>query len=190
MITNVPLSVEDLKVIVEKANDTNSTKEDIKKCLYDVESAIVNFPEIGLLGMKILTTYQAVRFELIKLYENRFGEYKVQVKSTVTCEVVLRIGSSCHYIFADYKELKRRDIDFLNGRNSNKNIIRKLELIRDAEKAEVVGITDKDWYLSNRQKNYDRINELISDLKEIKQKNGKIKISTDFKYKIDIMELE
>ena len=191
MICEVPLTVEELEKMTKIAKDINSSEEDIKKCLYDIEMGILNFPEIGLMKLKMLTTYQAVRWKLIECYEERFGEYQVQVKNTVTCRVTLAKGKN-HAIFLDVKELKRNDINFLNKKNSGKNIIKKLELIRDSEDANLMLLSEEDsrWYSLWRENNNDSVNDVINNLKEIQEINGKIKVSRDFKYKIVVEVLE
>jgi len=191
MICEVPLTVEDLEKMTKIANDINSSEEDIKKCLYDIEMGIANFPEIGLMKLRILTTYQAVRWALIECYEERFGKYQVQVKNTVTCRVTLAKGKN-HAIFLDVKELKRNQINFLNKKNSGKNIIKKLELIRDSEGADLMLLSenDKRWYSLWREDNNSGIDDVITNLKEIQEINGKIKVSKDFKYKIIVEVME
>ena len=191
MSYDIPLTVEDLEKMTEIAKDVNSSEDDIKKCLYIIEKSISNFPEIGLMKLRILTIYNVVRWNLIECYEDRFGKYQVQYKNTVTCRVSLNKNAN-HGIFLDVKELKRNQINFLNKRSSDKNIIKKLELIRDAEGTDLRLLSDSDkrWYSLWRDDNETVINELISDLKEVREQNGKIKVSKDFKYKIVVEVLE
>ena len=186
-MSQILLTTSDIENITEIMKN-NPTQENIKKCLHDVEYAIAVFPDnFGLMESRIISVYQILRCNLVDLYEKNWGEYKPQVKNTIGCKIKFLKNNVEHSFY--FKDLKRNEINYLNKRNSDRNIIKKLEIIKNAQGGDLTLLKDYERTFCSNDNDYGFLDELITVLTEIKS-NRKIKVSKDFNFKIVVEVLE
>lgn len=105
----------------------------------------------------------------------------------VNCEIhIRRKGAKYQCRYHDIQKLTQEEIEFIHSRNTSQNIIKKLEILRDAEIGDDMSADEQEWYSFGRGSNILVINELIDELREIKKENGKISISKDWKHYITL----